>query len=349
MTTTIISKLVASIMILSTLVSCQKEIESITSQTNSRNNQVSSNPTPKKENKKCHSSQVLDILDDAKTIISRLKADPSKLVVWNSNTGNISHEISYPFNYDLISPNGKFTIRKVSSHKFNLADYEDNKKVLNKVLEFNNIGKIKIQFSKDSKFLIISYRPVKTKNEFKALLFDLQTKKYVKSFKFIDLKHLELTNDAKFFIVGVDNGRDKKVKKISLEDNSILFEIELDRFANFSTLEVAKEVIIVNNDKKFFFYDIVNGELNFDDVFEYFYDLGPQGNNAIFVDNLKEFKIYDLETAEQRYLIKNPERMNFSNCKLEDQKVRLVCRDSANPANIALWDLESNKVKYICY
>lgn len=346
------SKLITLLLLLSIVVSCQKETLKLKTITSTRNNQVATNnkkPTSGENKARCKSSQILDVLNDAQTIVSKLKKDPNKLVVWNANSLEVSHEISYPISYEQISPNGRYILRKVNNRKFYLTDFANIGETSNEVLTFNSVSTPKIQFSNDSNFLLVHYSPVKSNNNQQVLLYNLKEKKYVKSIKFKNVKHLSLTRDNRFFLVGIDNGKDKKIKKIKVEDAKEVYEIELNNYESFTRLEVGKQTIIVKTHKTFYFYDLESGQLNYDQNFKYFYDIGSLGENAIFVDDLNEFQVFELAASQVVHKIKNPELINLANCKLNDEMMKLVCKDYVSPAKISIWDLKTKKIEKVCY
>lgn len=347
------SKIFTSMLLICINTSCKNEIIENKSYSVITNGQVTTEtrtkPQRSNHQKKCKSSQVIEVLENANTVISKLKSDQDKIIAWNIDTETISHTFEFPLHYDLISSDGKFILRKINDKKFSVIDLVSKQEIKAQIHNYNSAKVPSFKFSKDSKYLLVSYFPLESENKYQILLFDLEQKKYIKSFKIENLKFVSMTNDSKYFLALIEKQSKQSLVKIDFEDLETKYEVELENKDQVIKFEVANEIVMLKTKKEFIFLELETGEKKYTKNYQYFYRIGNKQEYAMFSDNLKEFKILELFSGEEKFIIENPELKNLTDCKLDEEKLDLVCRDYVNQSKVVTWNLETNSLENFCY
>jgi hypothetical protein len=331
------------------LVSCNKESggkAQALGDTTRQNRDV--NPEEPKP-KTCKSSRILEILTNGETVVSRLKMDRAKIVSWSLDSGKVIRQLDYPISYHRISPNGNFILRKINFKKYQLLEFVKEFKKNNKTLTFNSSDTPDMHFSSDSKHLIIRYQPQYSGYTDQIALFNLKKMKFTTNFKMKFVEYVDLTKDSKYFVVGTDDGFEKKIHKVDAKTLETVISINLPRYQDFTLMELGLNTILVKSRRDFIFYDLETGEKRFESNYRFYHGMNSQGTHAIFANDWSEVRVVNIDTLAEDFVEKKPEGLSLHTCKFNGTPDKLVCKDNVNMGKVITWKLRSKELKTSCY
>ena len=305
---------------------------------------------PRQDIKQCRSTQILDIARNGKIILSSIsgKKNSSGIVSWDLRSKKIRAKYRFRLNFIKTSPNGEYFIKKLTRNKYQVLSFSDNSIDYNAILNTNSISEPSIDFSLDSKFVLINSTPIASNGMNQFDIFDIEKRRFVRSFRARGIKFMKMTKDSNYIVMGYDNGYEKFLAMYTLVNFEEVFKIKLPRYGNFTFLESAMNRIIIKSDQDYFVFNTSTGQKVFEGTYEFFYDVSTSGRYALVTRELGSFSILDTENGSLMYTQKVPDEVELSSCQLTDFPIQLVCKDKFNSGRVFVKDLESKESVSVC-
>lgn len=305
------------------------------------------------DDKNCKSTRILDIARDGKTIISYAQEVDGFLrrpgiLSWDLASKKIKAQYASSLNFEKTSPNGEYFLRRVSDRRYQLLGFKDNKVSYSVIIPIHSLEKVQIDFSQDSRFLMIKTTPYDGNGMNQFDIFDIQRRAYYKSFRARGIKFMKMTNKSQYIVMGYDNGYEKFISMYSLSEMNQLFKIKLPRFGNFTFLESAMNRIIIKSDRDYYAFDTTTGAKVFSGNFQFFHDISHAGRYALVSRDLGMMSILDTQNGEFLHTGSIPQRAELSSCQLVEGPIRLVCKDKINVGNVFVFDIEKREGQSVC-
>lgn len=303
------------------------------------------------DRKLCESSRVLKVLDNGKNVISRLGRDTNVIVKWNIITGKKESSLNFPVNPYLIGPNGKFIVRRIDFRKYQVIKLRNNKSDFNKIITLNAAYSPmpKLSFSPDGENLVLNYRPFGQGYSKQIDIYSLSKERITFSFNAKNISFAKLTRDSKSLLVSSKEDFQNVVQKINLQNSSVEFELNLNKYEAFSEAYLGEEVFVLRGNKGYYFHDLHSGGFLYWKRLKYLYDIGTEGENALVSERWNEIKIIDLKTGTEQLTQKMPTDIVLSTCKLIDSNKILLCEDSINQGRVTRWNLSESIFSSSCF
>jgi hypothetical protein len=301
----------------------------------------------------CKSTRVLDIARDGKTIISYANEMDSfyrkpGILSWDINSKLIKAQYASSLKFEKTSPNGDYFLRRVSDRRYQLLGFRNNRVDYSAIIPIHSLDKAQIDFSQDSKYLMIKTTPYDGNGMNQFDIFDIQRRAYYKSFRAHGIKFMKMTNKSQYIVMGYDNGYEKFITMYSLNELTQIFKVKLPRFGNFTFLESAMNRIIIKSDRDYFAFDTTTGAKVFSGNFEFFHDISHNGRYALVSKNLGAMSILDTQNGEYLHTGSIPTQAELSSCQLVESPIRLVCKDKVNVGNVFVFNVETREGASVC-
>lgn len=300
----------------------------------------------------CSSKNVLDIARDGRTIVSSFNKinnlKRSGIITWDLYTKSIKAKYAFDLRIEKTSPNGSYFIRKISQSKLQILGFKDEFVAYNVFLPINSMKKIDVDFSQDSRYLMIRSTPYGASGMDQFDIFDIRKRQFYKSFRGFGIKFMKMTSDSNTIVMGYDNGYEKFIALYNFKDFVEIQKIKLPRYGNFSFLESAMDRIIIKSDRKFFAFNTTSGQLVFEEDFQHFHDVSVSGRYALVQKNHGEFGVVDLQSGTTEFTRLIPTQAEISTCQLSESPLQLICRDKVNLGHVYILDVESEKSVSVC-
>lgn len=298
----------------------------------------------------CQSTQVLDISRNGRMILSAVSGRKSNggIISWDLRSKEVRAKYRYKLNFEKTSPDGKFHIRQLSRNIYQVVSFADNFFTYNATIRTNSIEQPKLDFSLDSKYVLINSTPIGSNGMNQFDIFDIERKRFIRSFRAAGIKFMKMTKDSDYIVMGYDNGYEKFLAMYTISNFDEVFTIKLPQYGNFSFLESAMNRIIIKSDRDYFAFDTSTGEKVFEGSYQFFYDVSTSGRYALVTKELGSFSILDTNNGNLLYTQKVPQEIELSSCQLTDFPIQIVCKDKFNTGKVFVKDLESEESVSVC-
>lgn len=298
----------------------------------------------------CKSTQVLDISRNGRMILSSVsgKKNSGGIVSWDIRSKEIRAKYRFKLSFEKTSPDGKFLIKQLSRNKFQVISFFENNITYSAMIRTNSIEPPQLDFSIDSKYVMINSTPIGSNGMNQFDIFDIERKRFVRSFRAAGIKFMKMTKDSNYIVMGYDNGYEKFLAMYTLADFSEVYTIKLPRYGNFTFMESAMDRIIIKSDRDYYTFDTSTGEKVFEDSYNFFYDVSNSGRYALVTKELGSFSIIDTKNGETLYKDLVPNEVELSSCQLTDYPIQIVCKDRFNAGKVFVKDLESRESVSVC-
>lgn len=305
---------------------------------------------PTQDVDKCKSTQILDISRNGRSILSAVntKEQIGGIVSWDIRSKEIWAEYRYQLSFQKTSPDGKFLIKELSRNRYQVLSFWNNRITYSAMIRTNSINAPKLDFTLDSKYVLINSQPIGTDDLNQFDIFDIQKKRFVKSFRARGIKFMKMTKDSNYIVMGYDNGYEKFLAMYTLNSFEEVFTIKLPRYGNFSFLESAMDRIIIRSDNDYFAFDTTTGEKVFEGSYNFLYDVSNSGRYALITKERGSFSVLDTKDGSIVSTNKIPNQIELSTCQLTDSPIQIVCKDRLNAGKVFVMDLESKESVSVC-
>src|SRR5690606_10947482 len=78
-----------------------------------------------KRNLICNPQKVIEVLNNGELIVSRLKTEKNRLLIWNLENGREESSLYFPDEYYKISQNGKYLLNRLSYRRYQLIIFSE--------------------------------------------------------------------------------------------------------------------------------------------------------------------------------------------------------------------------------
>lgn len=301
--------------------------------------------------KVCKDARILKVLDNGNNVISRLTSDKNKIVNWNIIDGKEISSLNFPVNPYRVSPDGNYIIRRISYKKYQIIKFGENKDRFNRVITLNAAydPMPKLNFSADSKFLVMNYRPFAQGYSHRIDIYNLEKEEFVSAMNGRDIAFAKVTRDSKYYLIGFKKGYNTVVQKVDVRTTEVVFEAKLKKYERFDEIYVGEDTFLVRGNLGYHAYDIFTGESLYSKKLKQLFDVGSNGINAIVSEDWNEIKIMDMKTGDIIFKDKTPSGLVLSTCQLLDKPLKILCQDSINQGKISVWNIEQSSASSVCF
>lgn len=294
----------------------------------------------------CKTLEALEIFQDGKTIVSRLKEN--SWMAWTLD-GKERVASSLPLNYYGVSPSGDYVLTRVGKTKYQLLELREAQYAHNTFFHIFSSKKPMMRFSPDSKFLIVLHQPHTSKFLDQIDVYDIEKAQIIKSFRARGVKHVSIADSNKSLVVGYELGSEKRIVKYDLASWDEIFNLKLAPYLPFNKMEVAGERLIAKSGNHYFFFDIQNGESLYNGSFEHLYAIDPAHRYALVSKSWEEISIIDIQDGSEIFSGLNPKGALLSSCRLSSEPLTLVCRSEIEQNKILAIEIISGESSLKCY
>jgi hypothetical protein len=297
--------------------------------------------------KSCTTVRVLEVLGDARTVVSREARDKNALYLWDAFSGKLKKKIDFSVKYQNVSHDGEYILRKISYKRYQLSRVEDDNIVYSERLTFDTSSEPTIKFDRESKYIISMYRSRLSAFGKKIMIYDINKKdmidiKTVKGALFADM-----LNEEAVIVAKRDFG--KNIIMVYNPRSERTHEFHVARGSKISKMIVSKETVVLKIRNFYYAYDIRSGGLLYRKELKSFYTSDFESGKALISTNWNDIKILDMRTGEFISSLKTPSEVELSKCKMTENATTLVCKDRVNQGKVYLWSLLSNEGHSTCY
>lgn len=305
---------------------------------------------PTQDVDKCKSTQVLDISRNGRAILSAVNSTENRggIVTWDLRSKEVKAQYRFKISFEKTSPDGKYLIKQLSRNKYQVLSFSNNRIAYSSMLRTNSIKAPKMDFSLDSKYVLINSQPIGSNNLNQFDIFDIERKRFVRSFRAVGIKFMKMTKDSNYIVMGYDNGYEKFLAMYTLGSFEEVFSIKLPRYGNFTFLESAMDRIIIKSDRVYFAFDTTSGEKVYEGEYNFFYDVSNSGRYALVTRELGSFSVLDTNDGSIIKTSKVPNQIELSTCQLTDYPIQIVCKDKFNSGKVFVQDIDSEQSVSVC-
>lgn len=299
----------------------------------------------------CKDARIIKILDNGKSIISRLSNDRDKIIKWSLISGKKVSSLDFPVNPYEVSPDGRYIIRRINYKKYQLIKFGQKKGRYSKVITLNAAydPMPKLEFSIDGEFLIINYRPFAQGDGQRIDIYSLEKEVFVSAINDRNITFAKVTRDSKYYLVALKKRYTTVVQKIDVMTSKVVYETNLNKYERFNHLYIGDSVFIVRGSSGHHAYDLETGEYLYSKKLKQLFDIGSDGIYGLVSENWNELKIMDLKSGEFLFKEKRPSGLILSSCQLHDSPIEVICQDSIDQGKILTWNIEQSSINTVCY
>ncbi|MBC75457.1 MAG: hypothetical protein CME64_05515 [Halobacteriovoraceae bacterium] len=319
------------------LLSCNKKEEHDSGIPNNGYNAVTQG------DKSCNSLKAVYVFDGGDVAISQ--TSENSWVSWHIDSGEVQAR-GFALDTLKMGPGGEYAVTKSSKGNY-LLKLSNGVYKLHRRLGLTSKNTLDVEFSEDSKYLIIKSKAFWPRGSFNIDVLDIEANAFLSTFNRANVKFVKIHDGHIYF--GQEKSWNKSISKFELISQEKVFTIELPYYTSFDSMDLSSSMVIVDSGNNFSFYSTEDGSEVFDRNLKYLYQMDSSKKVGLFAKSWTEFSIVDLKNGNELYFSETPRNLIISSCRIKTNPLKLVCRDSFEQDKIVIWDLESGENSLACY
>lgn len=287
----------------------------------------------------CLMSSVERILNDGRTIVSRMNSNEG-LILWDVLTKKVKKQVNYAFNYLDISSQGQYVLRQISERRYMIRDLLSNgaghvesfvfpigKKTQ---LGFNSIGNYLVSFHKEASKM------------YNLALFDIEKKDIVYSDHFTYIEDVKVNENNEIAVIDTQENELIFVSK----NHSRKIHIRIPE-GRLQESYMTSDNFLLRIDRDLFIFDLDTHELVRRLNIDYVIDVDEKNNSAL-IKRGDDTDIINLRDGLVERKIKLSNDMIQSSCQLNGDLQKVFCKSSLESHKIKALNIDSGQVSNLC-
>lgn len=294
----------------------------------------------------CRSIEVVEVLPDAGSAISRL--NENSWILWDLESRSSKAE-GVSFNLIKSGGTGKYIVSKISERKYQLMRLEGGDYRRQTVFLLDSMSRPRFSVREKAGLLAVRHRPYSGGGRDRIDIYNVQREEFIFSLDIGGVEFAQLSADAKSLIVGFDHGFDREVVRYDLASKRPVYKIELPLFRSFSYMKTAAGRIVAKSGSIYYVYDLEDGSLLYQSRYDHFYEIDSASGYGLAAKGWNEVAIVDLKDGAELFAGAGPEQAVLSSCRVGIDPLRLVCKDKEGGNKVLMWNVRSGKASNVCY